>query len=324
MFGQKARGALIALTFVSLSAPQAEACNWLKGCFGGTPQTAYYAPTVAAYAPSPCCQPAPVQQVVNYMPQTCYRTVYVNTPVVTYRPVAACGPCGTPTTVMRPVTSFVMQPRVVPYTTYRPVVTANYAPMAPACGGCAAAAPVQAAAYYAPAPVAAPACCGAGTGAPSLSNYAPAPAVSGYAPQAASGYAPQGAVGSTITSLSPPPASQPTTGTFNASPPSTLAPPTGVPSLAPVPNQNSTPSTFDPSQPAAEPESRTMQPLKLAPSSSNNGAPRALDPEDQDRTTALPLHQTWAARPVSTISPNTPATAPSQGLDDSGWRTARH
>jgi hypothetical protein len=305
MFGQKARGAVIALTIFSLPVSQANACDWLHRCFGCGSSTSYYAP--AAYAPAPCCQPACAPQVVNYMPQTSYRTVYVNAPVVAYRPVTACDACGGATTVMRPVTSYMLQARVVPYTTYRPVVTAGYAPAAPACGGCAAPAPVTAA-YYAPAiaPAPAPSCCTANYAAPAVTNYAPAAAVTRYAP------------GATVTSQAPapnygaPPSQIGTSVPFNASPPSNPSQPNTA-----QPN----PTFEQPTTPQDEPQSRTLQPLKLAPSSSNNGAPRSLDPEDQDRTTALPIRQALAARPVSTV---VAAAAASQGLDDSGWRTARH
>jgi hypothetical protein len=57
-----------------------------------------------------------------------------------------------------------------------------------------------------------------------------------------------------------------------------------------------------------------------ASNSNTSGAPRALDPEDQDRTTALPIRQAWAVRQASLVSPTIPA-APK--LDDSGWRAAQ-
>lgn len=102
--------------------------------------TTNYAPVAVA---APACAPAP--QVCSYQPQTCYRTVYVNTPVTSYQPIAGTDPCsGCPTTCMRPVTTYVTQARMVPYTTYRPVFapaatcsTCNYSPVAcaaPACG----------------------------------------------------------------------------------------------------------------------------------------------------------------------------------------------
>jgi hypothetical protein len=151
MFGpRKVGGALIVLGLMSLPAAPAQACcGWFKGC-GGCGTTANYAPYAVAYAPmAPSCAPcgggcapyaanyAPAPcgscQTVNYMPQTCYRTVYYSAPVVAYSPVTACGPCGA-TTVMRPVTTYVTQARVVAYTMYRPVVAAMpvayYAPVA--------------------------------------------------------------------------------------------------------------------------------------------------------------------------------------------------
>ena len=159
MLSHRFRGAVLALMVVALPASAAHACGCGRGLFGSNttyyaPYTARYAPYVANYAPAGC------GQVVNYMPQTYYRTVYVNAPVMAYSPVTACNACGGATTVMRPVTTYVTAARLVPYTTYSPVVTA----MAPACGGgCGAVAPATA--YYAPAAVApaAPACCGTAT-----------------------------------------------------------------------------------------------------------------------------------------------------------------
>src|SRR4051794_17230637 len=109
------RVALVGTLVLALPVSQAQACHWLRGC-GQPATTTFYAPVAVA--------PAPVAQVVNYMPQTCFRTVYVNTPVVAYSPVRACDACGNSTTVMRPVTSYVMRPQLVPYTTYRQVVAA--------------------------------------------------------------------------------------------------------------------------------------------------------------------------------------------------------
>lgn len=153
---RKVSGALIVLALLSLSAAPAQACcGWFKGCCGSTVN---YAPVCAAPVCAPACAPCAVNyapapcsacQTVNYVPQTCYRTVYYAAPVVAYSPVAACGPCGA-TTVMRPVTTYVTQARVVAYTAYRPVVTAAYyAPYAQAAAPCCtagyapAAAPVQ-------------------------------------------------------------------------------------------------------------------------------------------------------------------------------------
>ena len=150
------RGALVALAVVSLPASRADAfCHLFKSWFGGAPTTTYYAPYTASYAPAGC------GQTVNYVAQTSYRTVYVNAPVTTLRPMPAVDGCtGCPTTVMRPVVTYVPQARLVPYTSFRPVVTAAAA----CCGAVTTAAYLAPAApVYAAAPVAAPApCCGGG------------------------------------------------------------------------------------------------------------------------------------------------------------------
>ena len=85
----------------------------------------YAAAAQTAYAVSqPCstCTTTCTQRVCNYVPQTAYRTAYVNTPVTTYRPFVSSDACsGCTTTCMRPVTSYVLRPTVVPYTSYRQV-----------------------------------------------------------------------------------------------------------------------------------------------------------------------------------------------------------
>src|SRR5690349_21761479 len=80
------------------------------------------APVVAAPACNTCAAPtvvnyAPAPQVCNYVPQTAYRSVYVNVPVTSYRPIVAADPCtGCATTAMQPVTTYMTQSRLVPYT----------------------------------------------------------------------------------------------------------------------------------------------------------------------------------------------------------------
>jgi hypothetical protein len=313
MIGQTVRGTLMVLTVLSLSPARADAyCGWWNRWFGAAPVTTYYAPYTAAYAP------AGYGQTVNYMPQTCYRTVYVNTPVVAYRPVAACDACGGATTVMRPVVSYVPQARLVPYTTYRPVVAA-----APACGFCGTVAPATT--YYAPAmvapAVAAPApCCGASAAAPMTSGV-----VVGT---------PGAAVPSLAPSLNYPPTTQgvPPAAAYPSVPsPSTYAPSTGAPAGSLPPANNATPpatdapqdKTFDnpsdPNKPA--PESRLLLPPQSEPEKSNtNGVLRGLDPEDQDRITALPMRQALAVRPVSATSVSQTTTYKQA---DTIWRSAR-
>ena len=205
--GPIVRGALVALTVVTLPASRAEAfCHLFKGWFGAPATTTYYAPYTASYAPAGC------GQTVNYVAQTSYRTVYVNAPVTTMRPMPAVDGCtGCPTTVMRPVVSYVPQAQLVPYTTYRPVVTAA----APCCGAVATAAyytPAVAApaAVYAPAPAAPAPCCGGG---------------------AAAMVAPMGAPGATVPSLAAPTLNYPSAAPLTTAPPSASA----YPGAAPTP-----------------------------------------------------------------------------------------
>lgn len=325
--------ALAALSVCTLPATTAKACCGLKSWFGSpAPTTTFYAPYTASFAPAGC------GQTVNYMPQTCFRTVFVNTPVTTFRPVPACGPCGQPTTVMRPVTTFVMRPQLVPYTTFRPVAVA----------------PVTQAAFFAPAPVAvapspvampaAPAapCCGGG--APAVMS-APATPMLAPAPMPATGV-PAGMPGASVPSLAP---GYPGAPTANVAP-SLAAPPAAAPAAPQGSNQtfgsggstetnrpaettppaNSTPSNStpyngapaDPSKP--QPQSRLL--LPAAPpaqqNSTDRGALRGLDPEDQDRLTAVPMRQAFAVRPASAIS-RLPAVAKPANAADSEWRAAR-
>jgi hypothetical protein len=292
MVGQRVRIAVVGLTFMSLGASPAHAFHhWFKkGCCGAAPATAYYAPV----APAPCATCAPAcPQVVNYMPQTCYRTVYVNTPVVAYQPVTSCNPCnGCPTTVMRPVTTYVTQAQVVPYTSYRPVV-ANYAP---ACNSCAAAPAVTAA--YAPAMVA-----------PAPVAPAPAPA-----PCCQASYTPP-AVGAPAVVRS----------MIQQPMPSVSAPMQAAPQYQPsapagsAPIQSAPNPTFRDQPSNGAPESRVVDP-QSSMSPSSLGAPRALDSEDQDRTTYRPVGQTLAAKTVSTTSSISSTT---HLTDDSGWRSSR-
>lgn len=111
------------------------------------------APAVATVDPCNTCQPP--QVTANYVPQTCYRTQYVNVPVTTYRPAVGTDPCtGCPVTCMRPTISYVQQARLVPYTTFR-VVLSN------ATSGCCAPATSYGVSGYAPATYSGgSACCG--------------------------------------------------------------------------------------------------------------------------------------------------------------------
>ena len=121
-------GVLFAIVAALLAPAEAEAgpfLDWLHG--KNRKQTAYY-PAVpnytASYAAPQCgtCTTTCTQRVCNYVPQTAYRTSYVNVPVTTYRPVTTQNACsGCTTTCMRPITTYVQRPTLVPYTAYRQV-----------------------------------------------------------------------------------------------------------------------------------------------------------------------------------------------------------
>lgn len=78
-----------------------------------------------AYMPGTQCESCTVtcqRQVVNYVPQTSYRTNWVQVPVTSYKPVSTTDPCsGCTVTCMRPCTTYRWQAQRVPYTSYRPV-----------------------------------------------------------------------------------------------------------------------------------------------------------------------------------------------------------
>ena len=130
MIYQAMRGVVAAcgVAAMLLATPaESKACallDWLcGGCCGGGAQTTYRAPYVpGTYAPAfaPAAPAACTPQTCRYVPQTCYRTVYRRVPVTTCQ--AATGWSfwqGGPVTTYRPVTTWVSQATVVPYTTYR-------------------------------------------------------------------------------------------------------------------------------------------------------------------------------------------------------------
>ncbi len=340
------RGTLVALAVVSLPTSRADAfCHLFKSWFGAPATTTYYAPYTASYAPAGC------GQTVNYVAQTSYRTVYVNAPVTTLRPMPAVDGCtGCPTTVMRPVVSYVPQARLVPYTSYRPVVTAA----APCCGA------VTTAAYVAPAvPMAAP------------MAVAPAPCCGGGAPAMAAptmaAPVPMGAPGSAVPSLAPtlnypgpaPLSAAPPQGTTAypgttpyAAPPSAYSPAGALPQNPTGAEPDKLEPTPDPNVPAQEapqnktfgkpptesdkpaPESRLLLPPAAEPAGTGtNRALHGLDPEDQDRFTAVPMRQVWAMKPVATtlkqqavpveMTPTKQTVPTAKATDNNPWRAAR-
>ncbi|REK12869.1 MAG: hypothetical protein DWQ37_09565 [Planctomycetota bacterium] len=297
--GRTLAGAL-SLTLLSVSAEPAQACRFFDRLCG-KPTTTFYAPVAA---PQPVCCARPVtccaqRPVVSYMPQTAYRTVYVNRPVVSYQPATACDACGRATTVMRPVTSYVRQAQMVPYTTYRPVVTS--APQPQACCG----APTATTVTYAPAvssvqvaaPAPAPSCCGGG----STTTVTPAPSLS-----------------SSSTIIRSPATTAPATTTPTPSlgtPVPTPDPSLNAPSTAPAPT--TTPQTFESN---GGTQSRVLMPPYPGPASTNTiRQPQGLDPEGEDRMTAIPLRPQFTVRQASLV---VPAKTQPKPLDDGGWRAA--
>ncbi len=303
MSGRSLRAALVAVTLLAVPAAPARACHLFDRLCGGCGTTTYYAPTVAAYAPAaPAC--CPQQQVVNYMPQTAYRSVVVSRPVVSYVPQPACDACGRSTTVMRPVTTYVAQQQLVPYTTYRPVVStvaqpccapAPVAVARPCCGA------APAAVSYAPAPVAAPACCTPAVSAPAVSvPVTPTPRL---AP-------PPGTPGAPVDSLSPTPDPSLNGGAGG----STFAPTSNA---TPLPDNGGSGNDGAPG-----PRSRVLMPPYEGSSSRLPAEPRGLDPEGDDRVTAIPVRPNLTVRQASLVTPAKSAAPAPRPANDGGWRPA--
>lgn len=279
--------------------------NWFGNCCGN--QTPTYAAAAPAYtapaAADPCCTP-PQVQTVNYVPQTCYRTQYVNVPVTTYRPATGRDPCtGCPVTTMRPMTTMVQQARLVPYTTYRMVLTNRVAAPNPCCG---ATAPAMSTGYapaysgglgYAPP---ASACCGASSAAPIT-----------YSSPASTPY-----YGSSTTSV---------VGSSTVVGSASNAAAT-APTLAPSsPNR-----TFQQTSPSLKLE-KPIQADEKEPAdkgldtgaTSDQGAgvtPRLFQPND--RTTSYPILRVNVHRPVSYRELHATPAAPRSTPDADGWRTS--
>lgn len=321
-----AAGAVV--TAMLAAPPESQAIfHWLRNAF--SPRTTAV-PVVAA---SPCVSCAP--QVVQYVPQTSYRTQIVNVPVTTYRPVTVCGQCG-PTTTYRPVVTYRPTTRLVPYTTYRPVVVA-----APSV----ALRPVATTTLYAPttrlyAPaVAAPACAGAparaavpsatpGYAAPS---YRSSPSPSYATPSYPSPSTP----GPTYSTPSPAPSSSQETPRPSLRPQTPQAPQQqtyegsgnrgGTQSMRPIPDKNTN-------------EAPAARPKASGKNTGTSGGPYFAPPAS--RTTMQPNRWAWnytpvrwAARSVSHTQATAPKRLPATNghrpaptrppLDDGGWVPVR-
>src|SRR5690606_30415178 len=100
----------------ALISSTSQAC-WLTNCFSCCKPK-----PVATYAAAPACNVCPQQ--VSYVPQPSYGGVETCVHCTICMPETVCHPCaGVAQTVLRPVTTMVRRKVMVPYTTYRPVVT---------------------------------------------------------------------------------------------------------------------------------------------------------------------------------------------------------
>ncbi len=96
--------------------------DWLFGRRRCATPTCAPAPTCATCTTT--CQQTCSRVVVNYVPQTCYRTEWERIPVTTYQQSTSTDPCtGCTVTCNRPCTTYNWQMKQTPYTTYRPVYT---------------------------------------------------------------------------------------------------------------------------------------------------------------------------------------------------------
>lgn len=279
--------------------------HWFRGCCGTQPAVAV-APVVApAVAAVPSCNPC--QQTVAYVPQTTYRVQYVSTPVTTFRPVSACGPCGTATTAFMPVTTMQTQAQVVPTTSFRLVyptpavattsfytpVTANYAVAAPAASSCCSG--TTTAAYVAPAQTV-------------VQQQVAQPAV-------------------TYQQAAPQPVYQQQSPTMSAQPPQTYANGNQQPTLQSAPPQQ--PQQYEQQQPAAPQQQQSpsdYQQYRPIPDPSINSPanPTSTGPtlNSPARTTLQGADDRWASAQASPTFQTVSARS-SAPVDDGGWRPAR-
>ena len=294
-------GAAVTAGFLAIPAESHAIFNWFGNCCGNKTPTYGTAPLYSAAAPAdPCCTP-PQVQTVNYVPQTCYRTQYVNVPVTTYRPAVGRDPCtGCPVTCMRPTITMVQQARLVPYTTYR-MVMSN-----PCCG---ATAPTTAVGYapayssglgYAPP---ASACCGASSAAPMT-----------YSPPASTPYYGSSTTSSVI-------GSSPIVGSSSSA---AATAPTIAPSSGSSPSRTfkDSSSTLKLEKPIQTEESEPADESSESDAGADKGAgltPRLFQPND--RTTSYPILRVNVHRPVSYRELHAPSAIEPRRLPDAdGWR----
>lgn len=274
--------------------------HWLfPNCCGGGTTYANYAPAVV--------QPAP--QVCSYMPQVSYRVAYLPTPVVAYQPVPSCNPCtGCATTAYRPVTSYAVQPRYVPYTTYRPVYST---PCCAAPSYAASTVSYPAASYVVPA--AAPSCCGSTISSAETYGAAPSTYSSGTTVIRSEGSSSSVQPGTRLRSLPSNADAQPSL--------------RGDAVTAPQSEAEESDSRVEPQslrKGTATPRAETRyqgtipNPIGEHGRTNTNLLPRRSD--FGDRTTARPLYRTSTYRPLST---QTPAASVRDDGGEADWRPAR-
>lgn len=271
----------------------------------------------AAPSCSTCMMPACsscVPQAVQYMPQTCYRSVIQIVPVTTYRAAVGCNACtGGCQTSYRPVTTYVRRTQLVsggsyPVTTYRPYLSCAPA----ACSSCPS--------------------WGAGLGGASCSSCSagfgtmPAPVLSGGC--SSCGGAPQATVSPGAMTVAPslPPAATGVApgGSATSGPNTTFREGSGAATRVQRPPATDQGPELQGTEPKLQPQPMRQSGLKRTPGAgpwiAPFGAPQQVDPNS--RTTALPVRPAvhylpagWAPRPNAP-----PAQA---AIDDGGWRPAR-
>jgi hypothetical protein len=325
MWYEKVRRWIVAgstcLMLLAAPSPSRAAFEWLCPCTWFHHQSACttYAPPFAPAAGcsgcsscsscsscSTCSSCRPV--TCNYVPQTCYRTVYRLAPVTTCRPVSTCDPCtGCPVVTMRPVVTYALRPQLIPYTTYRAVL----APCAVPCGTC----PAPCGSCIAPCGGCAAPCgtCPGGCG--SCGGYAAGSGCSscGAGPTAAP--LPQPALG--------PAANEPYVPSPSAAGPlasPAAAPAASLPASAP-PAGGSSGATFGegvhwPSSTPNTPPASPVPPAKVDSPAPNSGSGSWITPptvKPAGRTTETPFRQAGYSQPVGD-----PVLA-RPNLDVGGW-----
>lgn len=312
---RKFRGVLVAVASAGLlfttPAPSYAIFHWFRrACGCGSEPVALSAPVVET-------APVVAPTVVNYVPQTCYRTQYVTVPVTTYRPFVTRDACtGCPVTAMRPTMTYVQQARRVPYTTYRAVVTS-----APAV-----------ATSYSPVYAAPRSGCSSCSAAPAAAPIATAPASQPYYNAAPISSAPASSNGTGIPTLAP--GVSPGVSNFQrpiiSSPSSSVTPPSRAssgassdlrqkPIVVPGPESSGGPATKNGDANGNQGTNGAATEGANAPKSGSrtdptSAAPRLINPDDRT-TQRLSVPVRYA---VHRVLPNSPA----RGISPVTWRDA--